>query len=248
MKDVMYLDIETDRLLRDTGVTEKPLSVRSGAEKWSEYLDAARRLRMTVGVTLMNGHMTFYAAEGFEEAQQSGGLRQAAEECGAELVIGARALARAMHEAPAICVWNAAFDLQVMSSYAPVDSQMQWCEGWCKRTQDPMAELMRRTGQMYKMSDVARLTMPDLQKTADGTAAVDMFERGQWGDLVRYCAQDVRVLQGLDDSSELVVPLRREEPLRPLAATSLKRKYSDTREAGSQTQHCERESSRFVFD
>jgi hypothetical protein len=235
--DVLYFDVETDRLLSDVGLSGATLSARSAAQEWSEYMHAASSLRVTVAVTRLNNRVTIYLAEGFSESQEADGIAFAAEAAGATLVVGVNALAAAMDVAPTLCAWNASFDIQVMSSYAPRDSQLRWCRSCCAKARDPMLELQMQTGRMQKLSTVASHTLgPGAAKLSDGVGAVQMFERGQWTNLARYCEQDVALLQRLAQSDTLVAEFRVDSSMRPLATTSMKRKYAAVRSTGTQTQ------------
>jgi len=240
----LYVDVETDRLLFNTGYTRTaPLSWRTGAEAWSEYLDAASKLRVTVAVTEQDDCRTVYVTECFTLPAH---FEADVNKMGLTLVRGMGPLVEAMRRAPVLCAWNACFDLQVLSSYAA--DRVQWLRSCCARVRDPMLELAQVTGRYHSLADVAKLTLTDdsEHKSGSGSDAPGLFEREEWTELVRYCAQDVTVLRAVAERETVVVAVDFQASHRPLSACGLKRKYRCTHERGTQTQTLETNRLQYI--
>jgi len=62
---------------------------------------------------------------------------------------------------------------------------------------DLLKVVKESTGRRYKLSDLAKASLQNIQKSADGLAAQRWYEEGKMDEIKKYCEQDVKVTKEL---------------------------------------------------
>lgn len=84
------------------------------------------------------------------------------------------------------------FDLPVMNNYYLGD--------WLKFSNlDIMNEVKANVGFRLKLDDIARATLENIKKGADGLQAIRWWKEGKIDEIKKYCEQDVRITKELYD-------------------------------------------------
>lgn len=214
-EDILYVDIETDRLLEDAGFAKQCTGSRTHSQRWCEYTQAQSKLRVTVAAAVRVVHTkaaanpriieTVYLAPGFEKQQRASSAEDEFAKQGVTCEQGFSKLLTQMFECDRIVAWNAAFDLGVLQNYIPLKTRQAVLAHWLSKLTDPMVDLAYHTGQYASMQSVATMNAGLLTKTGDGVGAVHLFERQNWKDLTKYCLQDVRVMQQICEAKQLTI-------------------------------------------
>jgi len=64
---------------------------------------------------------------------------------------------------------------------------------------DILEKIKESCGKRYKLDDIAKATLENVSKSADGLAAIRWYEEGKIEQIKEYCEQDVRVTKEVYD-------------------------------------------------
>ena len=84
------------------------------------------------------------------------------------------------------------FDLPILNNYYPGDL-LQFSH------LDLIKEVQKSLGRRLKLDDIAKATLDDIKKTADGLQAIRWWKEGKIAEIKKYCEQDVRVTKEIYD-------------------------------------------------
>jgi len=227
---MLVVDCETDKSLLEAGYSHQPAFHRSAAEQAFEYHCALRQLRPTVAVSYDTDQCQLYVSvPNFENEGPDENWQFDVPGYDAIVERGFEDLTARLQEATAICGWNVAFDLNVLSGVCGDGERANLLSAWTPKALDPMLSLAKHTNRYLSLQDAVKLNQlcggeakdpKALQhtyhllkkqwahgKNANGLQAIQMHRQARWTELVEYCCVDVLLTAQLALREKVNVPV-----------------------------------------